>query len=297
VVVPTSASPSKVPPVRDHAIELQKRILAWANTKIDERGRIQEKYANTPEGFFQPVNSFDQDTVAKFRHELSEDIRKTIDQLQTCGANTKELEDKLREIKTSIDLLWIASKFRDAAYDFPDTHPNCAGFVRSRDKDTGIYTIVFGQASVGHDKDGLKRPFSPYGFAGLAPFTTYIKNNKFYVDTRVYEWRDPHIGLPGPLLYSVIGNSVTYPPGWDRNYSDGAIEIVDSKHVPMFQMVFENERRINISGVFPSGQGKFIIMAPTGGGEFTASPEHPLNVPLKTIFKYPSYKYLGKYAD
>jgi hypothetical protein len=66
----------------------------------------------------------------------------------------------------------------------------------------------------------------------------------------------------------------------------------------MFQMIFENERVISIAGVFPVGRNKFNIIAPnTGEGEVITKPDEPLIVPLKRIFKYPSWKYPGEYAD
>jgi len=81
-------------------------------------------------------------------------------------------------------------------------------------------------------------------------------------------------------------------PGCDWNYSANALEIVDGQGLPIFQMVRKSPLRTVIYGWFAI-PGEVIFIDPSG------IMENPMNPPghLSPIFKYPAWKFPGKYAD
>jgi pimeloyl-ACP methyl ester carboxylesterase len=105
------------------------------------------------------------------------------------------------------------------------------------------------------------------------PLIVYVAKGVFYVDASVTE------GM-GHSVVEIKGNNFTVtPPDWDRNYSANAIEIVNAHGQPIFQMIRRRSNVIEISGIFA---GKNAIL--------DARPD-------KLLFRYPSWKYPGEYAN
>jgi hypothetical protein len=84
-----------------------------------------------------------------------------------------------------------------------------------------------------------------------------------------------------------------------KNYNDTALEIATDDGTPLFQMIQESKNLLRINGVFPlyrDKEGKVIRLWAWDAHSDT-DPEKPKDFVLKPIFKYPSWKFLGKYAD
>ncbi|MEI9866427.1 MAG: hypothetical protein WDN00_18100 [Limisphaerales bacterium] len=160
------------------------------------------------------------------------------------------------------------------------------------------------------------------------PVTIYLKNNRLYVHSDVCS------GYGSDSIDSVVKaakDNVTMNPDtldginpaqYDRNYSESAFEVVSPEGVPVFQVIYQHPNYISVNGIF--------LCAPTNGlplpkdnpvlklwnGKSMAAMCSfetncfliPLNsaadyrhaiLPFKelALFKYPSFKYKGEYAN
>ena len=104
---------------------------------------------------------------------------------------------------------------------------------------------------------------------------------------------------PNPFQIKIVNNVFEVASGFvQKNYNSLALEIADDDGVALFQLIRESKNQLQINGVFAAGS--------LNGQEMTlwASPDityvgtaRPKDYALKPIFKYPSWKYLGQYAD
>jgi hypothetical protein len=136
----------------------------------------------------------------------------------------------------------------------------------------------------------IKVPFRPR-YQGLElPVSIYVEDDNLYVDgTFAGPHGQPLIKIQKNQLSINTSNGVI-----DKNCSDNAIEVVaalnDSWRV-IFQLVREGPDRIVIKGGFPTPNGVVI------------ADDHKLtvgafsDVDISPIFKYPSWKYRGVYAE
>lgn len=114
----------------------------------------------------------------------------------------------------------------------------------------------------------------------------YVKENKPYVDVQVYG------GISFPSV-EIKQNEFTKPPNWDSNSNDNALEIINEKQEPVFQLYYKDSSHIVINGIFPSDNGSFVFVSEEGG--ITTSPNDKNK--LKRIFKYPAWQYPGQFDD
>ena len=98
-----------------------------------------------------------------------------------------------------------------------------------------------------------------------------------------------------PPIEITNNDFVVRTPGWDRNSSVNALEVVNSDNVPIFQMIRKNPSNITVNGIFPSPSGLLIIAGPNGLSVYVD--KVPPDFVLRPIFKYPSWKYPGQYAE
>jgi hypothetical protein len=122
------------------------------------------------------------------------------------------------------------------------------------------------------------------------PITVATKGNKILVNAKLW-------GGVGLAPVEIEGNNFTVrtPPGWDRNSSNNAMEVVDPEGRVYFQMIRKTASQIAFYGVFPRPDGKLFLASPKG-----TLPEEstiPSDFKIDPLFKYPSWKYPGKYAD
>jgi hypothetical protein len=129
----------------------------------------------------------------------------------------------------------------------------------------------FRPISVGMDKNGhLLLTCEVVGTKGARPFQIKIVNNVFDVASGFVQ----------------------------KNYNNLALEIADDNGVPLFQLIYESKSQFRINGVFAAGwlNGKEMTLWAWSDGTFVGT-DLPKDFVLKPIFKYPSWKYLGQYAD
>ena len=115
--------------------------------------------------------------------------------------------------------------------------------------------------------------------ANERPFSIHLDKGNLYAEARIYNGPD----LPAVEVNK--GNFVVRPMDWDRNFSDNALEIVNDRMQPVLQIIYKRNGLIQIQGIFRGRNGGMIFEAPE------------LPEALPRIFKYPSWKYQGQYAE
>jgi hypothetical protein len=165
--------------------------------------------------------------------------------------------------------------------------PNSASFT---EKPTGMVLITVGSNTVMAEAKKLETapavfPFPP-SFPDFNPFQIYTKNGKPFIDVKV--WGGPD----NPAAITITGNvfSVT-PLNWDSNSNDTAFEAVNERGEPVLQLYYKTPTHLVLNGVFPTPQGVCVAAEI----RTVCNPLKPL--PLKPLFKYPSYQHRGEFAD
>jgi hypothetical protein len=151
------------------------------------------------------------------------------------------------------------------------------------------------------DNDEVSFSFGDHGITVTVPMSSLTGSSPF-------RWSP--VRMPGqdlPIFYLYIADGMLYadvhlmrgaiierahlrnmPDGWDANMAEGAIEVVDERSQPMYQMEYVSKGHIVFRGVFPSGSDKAWV----AGENFAMGPVNELK-PLKRMFKYPSKDFKG----
>jgi len=101
----------------------------------------------------------------------------------------------------------------------------------------------------------------------------------------------------------IVADDLTLHPAWDFNSNERALEVIGDLGSPVFQMIFEPPNRLSVLGVFPFPNDEVLIQDTEGGypAFFDAkTDEHSfrmLALKTKPLFKYPSWKYPGQFAQ
>jgi hypothetical protein len=92
----------------------------------------------------------------------------------------------------------------------------------------------------------------------------------------------------------LIGDELTgMPPRWDSNFDETAIEIVDDKGQPMFQMEYVSDQMAVLYGFFVVGDRAIVAYDDKLTGT-PATQEGFARFKLAPIFKYPSARHRGE---
>ena len=132
-------------------------------------------------------------------------------------------------------------------------------------------------------------PREPFDLRGFKPVRLYVEGTKLYADFKVFG------GAEKPAVEVVHNEFTVRPPGWDRNSSATALEVVNQSGFPVFQMIYKTPSHIVVNGIFPAPGG--LILANESGMVVVANPTRLPPFSLKRIFKYPSWKYPGQYES
>jgi hypothetical protein len=104
-----------------------------------------------------------------------------------------------------------------------------------------------------------------------------------------------------PFQVQITNNVFTVASGLvQKNYSNAALEVADDEGVPLLQVIQDGPNQLRINGVFllgTSSQTGKPIRLWAWDKYVETGPDRPTNFTLKPIFKYPSWKYLGQYAE
>jgi hypothetical protein len=151
----------------------------------------------------------------------------------------------------------------------------------------GGFVVIIGGTEHAVSRSSTKQhPSNIAPFADARAIQAYIENDKVYVDAVLYY-------SPGQSLQLAHNELRDRPPKWDVNFDDSAIEIVDEKLIPRFQLIYKDARTVILRGVFqfPSGSVVFEDHARF----FIGSTEDTVNI--ARLFKYPSRLHKGEELD
>lgn len=118
----------------------------------------------------------------------------------------------------------------------------------------------------------------------------------------VVSWKDNalHYSIALENGIKISDNQFIASPNmrWDSNSNANAFEVVNRNNVPVFQLVRKGEAHLAIYGSFPTADNRIWTITDK---EHSYHPKFDLGEAteseLKPIFKYPSWKYPGQYAN
>jgi hypothetical protein len=129
-------------------------------------------------------------------------------------------------------------------------------------------------------------PFTPLQIGDVVPVTVRLEGGRLYADAVLSGERD------AVLLQR--NRIVQRPPEWDVNSNERALEVVDERGRPVFQMILVSEQQLKIRGVFRGKAGSAVF---TDTSTFNTSPTADRALNLKPLFKYPAWKFAGQLAE
>ena len=148
-------------------------------------------------------------------------------------------------------------------------------------------TITFANNSVSYNVDILKdKKVTPFNIADVKIFA-FIENNILYADVEIFGGKNQQ-----PI--NIKKNTISLlPSGWDFNATNKALEIINEKQIPMYQLIYRSPNHIELKGIFVTKVG--LVVANEDGIQM--NPKLPIAHKMKRIFKYPSWKYPGEYEN
>ena len=163
----------------------------------------------------------------------------------------------------------------------PDATRRPVPTIVFRDQIPDVFTIELhkGSRAIISRKDLTEKGWGPFQMGDERPFSIHLDNGNLYAEARIYNGPD----LPAVEVNK--GDFIVRPMDWDRNFSDNALEIVNERMQPVLQIIYKRNGLIQIQGIFRGRNGATIFEAPE------------LPEALPRIFKYPSWKYQGQYAE
>ncbi len=125
-------------------------------------------------------------------------------------------------------------------------------------------------------------------FIGDVPAFLYVDNGKPYVDVDLY-------GIPNEPPVRLRHNKLlNRPSSWDLNSDEKALEVVNEKGQPIFQIYYKTPSHIVVYGLFFNG---YVPVLASERGIQTTPKLDGASYPIKPIFKYPSEKHFGQRSE
>jgi pimeloyl-ACP methyl ester carboxylesterase len=244
-----------------------------------------------------------QDSKAEYHRTFDRRVRDIVAELESCNVDTSKVKSEMATIDGGLSLAnidFVADSLEAAGNAIPEGQPKCGtgqpkqGFGVQQN---GLYMLDLGQSTRGEYGRNLeggreKAAATRIGDYGSS-ISMYLRDGLLCVDATIFS--GPHI----PLIEVVCNRARINAPGWDTNFSDKAMEVVDQNRSPMFQIIFVNPRRVQVNGIIPSAMNQFNIYLPGGFQKIAIDPSHPSPIadPIKTIFKYPAWQHQGEFAN
>jgi hypothetical protein len=144
------------------------------------------------------------------------------------------------------------------------------------------YSVDFGTDVIRISAENLNEqfPFSRFlEIAGGVPLSIYISDSgEMKVSTVLYDRTAPEVGA------RMVNNEFTVlNHNWDRNWDNGAFEVVDEERNPIFQIERTRPDYIKIRGIFRTSTGQ--VIASTDKDLEIGPSKFPM---LERLFQYPS---------
>lgn len=144
--------------------------------------------------------------------------------------------------------------------------------------DAVSFTVGSNSARYGiSDLEKAKKRF----FIGDVPALLYAENGKPYFDVEIYSPNH----LPVRFRHNQLLNR---PADWDMNSDNKAIEVINERGQPVFQLYHKSPSQMVINGLFFNGHVPVLASDDEIGVGIDLSKEP---YPIKPLFKYPSSEY------
>ena len=130
-----------------------------------------------------------------------------------------------------------------------------------------------------------------YEFHGKDSVTARLVGDQLLIDAKL-----------GPSLELKDNKLLHLPIGWDTNFDENALEIVNSENNAVFQLVYGDRENAVVSGIFlrivgesPGAPPRWVVANQDGAAFFPATEEQIENLKaLPLIFKYPAALHKGE---
>lgn len=151
------------------------------------------------------------------------------------------------------------------------------------------FTVKVGTNSFVTDYRTLIKGFDMRRFVNYGheyPIKIEVEKGKLFISAWITD-------KEGRMVAQLIDNEWRINPNnfYDRNFSNNAFEVIDNNKMPILQVVVKSGNEIDIGGIFYYPGGKIAITSKA----FIVNPldDNALKKEMRTIFKYPSNKFLG----
>jgi hypothetical protein len=171
-----------------------------------------------------------------------------------------------------------------------NSKPPSPGFHEKIDAEKFDFSI--GPITLEQHIDSLRKgPFTLFAIGNTPVATIRMKGEKLLFSIK------PWSGDGKPVI-ELHDNEFTsrVPSNWDRNSNENALEVINGGGNPVFQIVRVSPTHYVMSGIFAQPGGSISLI---GNGMLSngPTPEQLNAFRLKPLFRYPSWKYPGVYAN
>ena len=134
----------------------------------------------------------------------------------------------------------------------------------------------------------------PFNFGGFVPIKLYVEKGVLFADVSILAMSDlTRVPVPIEIKHNEFSAGGL---GIDKNVDDSALEIVDEKLNPIFQLIYIDDAHLQLNGAFTAGNTGGIAGADNKGfgmaGIQGAAALFPLA--LTRIFNYPAREHRGE---
>jgi hypothetical protein len=149
---------------------------------------------------------------------------------------------------------------------------------------TTDYLVELGSNMIAGDiRDGVQAITRTEFFVFGDEFTadSKIENDRLYIDAKIYG------GLSRAAIQLVHNKVVGLPRNWDANFDNEAIEIVDEKKQPVFQLEYKDKMYISIRGFLWTIKGN-VVAIDDKRIKWHQGNSPPGDISLNRLFRYPA---------
>lgn len=186
-----------------------------------------------------------------------------VQQLNTILTAQQDIREKLSDLEA------LAGKLQ------AQQHRESPTF--SEQIDTAVFKL--GSNSATYSIEALRRvSVRPFNLLGFTPLL-HVEGERLFVDVALWRSRNEPAVL---LIHDKLENR---PPDWDMNSTNQALEVVDQKQNPVFQLIYERPSRVSIKGIFHLPNGGVVSIGDDGDVAVDSGGYIPATFHISRLFK------------
>ena len=315
-----STAPGQTKPQTQTPALPKEADLAERTTKLAEeidKFRLQQKVRYLIAPSEEERTQFQQ-MIVNYHNMFDTRVSKITAELEGCSVDVSKIREEVARVDTArsiAPIAFIITYLGRAANTIPEGQPKCGtgqpkpGFGIQQ---SGYYEVEMAGGLSGwpggKGMEGRAKAILTSLVDNTVPKTAnfpassisvYLRDGLFCVDAKIV------YGPFGAPEIDIVCNRVdtNIPPGWDTNFSENAVEVVNQNQRPVFQLIFVNPHRVQLNGIIRAAPNRYNVYFPGGWSKFTVNPdplapiEVPKELPLKPLFKYPAWNHRGESAN